>query len=287
METNWIFLVLISAVIHPFRDLTLKRVAHPISCYVGVCLSWAIISTGHVVITRQNLILPYQIWPLVGLSAIGLTIYYFGTLAALRRGNLSVYYPIVRSAPVAIVLFSFLALGQNYLWVTLAGIGLVMIGGLMIQKTPGSLLNDPRAFGLAVLAMLGSTAYSISDATAMQQVGAAPFLFWVYILVTAMLGAICAWEIRAIASPLSGVFLGWIAAPGKILFAGVSSYLSYLLILKAFSIGADTASVSAVRQASIPVSVALAAILLQEPQFLKRIKWASLIALGIAFIALG
>ena len=117
--------------------------------------------------------------------------------------------------------------------------------------------------------------------------GAAPFLFWVYILVTAMLGAICAWEIRAIASPLSGVFLGWIAAPGKILFAGVSSYLSYLLILQAFSIGADTASVSAVRQASIPVSVALAAILLQEPQFLKRIKWASLIALGIAFIALG
>ena len=98
--------------------------------------------------------------------------------------------------------------------------------------------------------------------------GAAPFLFWVYILVTAMLGDICSWDDREITGLLGGIILGWIAAPGKILIAGVSSYLSYLLILHAFSIGAKTASVSAVRQASIPVSVAFAAILLQEPQFL-------------------
>ena len=108
----------------------------------------------------------------------GLTIYYFGTLGALRRENLSVYYQIVRSAPVAIVLFNFLALGQNYSWVMPAGIGLIMIGGLMIQKTPGSLLNDPRSFGLAVFAMLGSSAYSISDATAMQRSFSFGSIFW-------------------------------------------------------------------------------------------------------------
>ena len=285
MGTSWIIIVLISAVMHPLRDLTLKGVADPLSCYFGVCLSWVLLSTGHVVLTGQNFTLPNQVWPLVGVSAVGLTIYYFGTLKALLHGNLSVYYPIVRSSPVAIVLISFLALGQKYSWVTLSGIGLVLIGGLMIQKTRGSLLNDRCAFGLAVLAMLGSATYSISDALAMQQVGAASFLFWVYILVTVMLGTICAWEDCDISSLSSRFIHGWGTASGRIIFAGISSYLSYLLILYAFSIGAEIASISAVRQASIPVSVTLAAILLHEPEFLYRIRWASLIALGIACIA--
>jgi uncharacterized membrane protein len=52
----------------------------------------------------------------------------------------------------------------------------------------------------------------------------------------------------------------------------------------AFQLGAEAAAVSAVRQASIPVSITLAAIILLEPSFLKNITWASLIALGIIFI---
>ena len=79
--------------------------------------------------------------------------------AVLRRGTVTVYYPLVRCAPLAIILFSFLALRQNYSWVTLVGIELKIIGGLMLQKTSGSLLNEPRALGLAVLAMRISAAY--------------------------------------------------------------------------------------------------------------------------------
>ena len=50
--------------------------------------------------------------------------------------------------------------------------------------------------------------------------------------------------------------------------------------------GAEAAAVSAVRQASIPVSILLAAIILLEPSFLKNIAWASLIMLGILLITL-
>tara|TARA_B100000780_G_scaffold82385_1_gene56232 strand:- start:605 stop:781 length:177 start_codon:yes stop_codon:yes gene_type:complete len=52
----------------------------------------------------------------------------------------------------------------------------------------------------------------------------------------------------------------------------------------AFQLGAEAAAVSAVRQASIPVSIILAAIILLEPKFFKNIAWASLIVLGILFI---
>ena len=63
--------------------------------------------------------------------------------------------------------------------------------------------------------------------------------------------------------------------------------LSFLFfILRAFQLGAEAAAVSAVRQASIPVSILLAAIILLEPSFLKNIAWASLIMLGILLITL-
>ena len=74
--------------------------------------------------------------------------------------------------------------------------------------------------------------------------------------------------------------------PWRIMLAGVSSYLSYFFILRAFQLGAEAAAVSAVRQASIPVSILLAAIILLEPSFLKNIAWSSLIMLGILLITL-
>lgn len=286
MEAYWIALVLVSAATHPLRDLTLKGAAHPVSCYVGVSVIWVLLAAGHAAVTGTALSLPRETWPFVIVSALGLALYYYGTLSALRRGNLSVYYPIVRSSPVAIVAFSWLVLERDYASLALLGIALVLLGSLMIQKSPGGLLQDRRAFGLAVLAMLGSAAYSLSDAAAMQQVSPAPFLFFTYILVVLMLSGIRAWEDRAAEAPFLGVVRGWALAPGRIVFAGVASYLSYLLILSAFGLGAEAATVSAVRQASIPVSVILAAVVLKEPRFLHRIGWASLIGLGVLSISL-
>lgn len=286
MEPSWIALVLISAATHPLRDLTLKGTAHPVSCYVGVSLTWVVLAALQAAVMGQGLSLPRETWPFVVISALGLTLYYYGTLSALRRGNLSVYYPIIRSSPIAIVAFSWMALGQDYSGLTLLGIVLVLLGSLMIPKTPGGLQQDHRAFALAVMAMLGSAAYSINDAHAMRQANPAPFLFYSYVLVTPMLAGIRAWEDRHLSAPFLGVIRGWSLAPGRIVFAGISSYLSYLFILSAFQIGAEAASVSAVRQASIPVSVILAAVILKEPRFLHRIGWASLSALGILSITL-
>ncbi|KIC20851.1 MULTISPECIES: EamA family transporter [unclassified Leisingera] len=286
MELLWILLVLLSAVTHPLRDLTLKGVAHPVSCYTGVCLSWVVFAGLHMALAGHSPALPAGVWPLVLASALGLTVYYYGTLSALRRGNLSAYYPIVRSSPLAIAAFSWLVLDRSYTGAALLGMGLIIWAGLMIQKGKGRLLDDPRAFAMAAMAMLGSAAYSISDAAAMQGAASAPFLFWTYILVTLAMGALRAWEDRGQSAPLLGVVRGWAQNPWRILFAGLSSYLSYLLILRVFQLGAEAAAVSAVRQVSIPVSVILAALVLKEPRGLSRLGWAVLIAAGIAMIAL-
>lgn len=282
---HWIALVLLSAAMHPLRDLTLKGAPHPVSCYVGVSLTWVIFAAVQTFVTGQRLVLPPDVWPFVIVSAVGLTFYYYGTLAALRRGNLSVYYPIIRSSPVAIVFASWLLFDQSYGWAALTGIALVIIGSLMLQKPAGGMLHDPKAFALACLAMLGSAAYSMSDARAMQHVSAAPFLFYSYVVMTPFLAGIRLWEARHHPAPFHELIRGWVQMPGKILFAGMASYLSYLFILAAFKMGAEAAVVTAVRQASIPISVVLAAFFLGETRLMRRMAWASLIALGILAIA--
>jgi uncharacterized membrane protein len=118
----------------------------------------------------------------------------------------------------------------------------------------------------------------------MQFTTPAVYLFYTNISVTVLLLGIQRWESRLDAMSFAEVVQQWMRVPWLIILAGVSSYLSYLFILRAFQLGAEAAAVSAVRQASIPVSIILAAIILLEPSFLKNIAWASLIALGIIFI---
>ena len=258
---------------------------HPLAGYIGVATCWIFLALLHSMIAGQDLSIPDEVWGLVTLSALGLLFYYFGTLSALRRGDLSAYYPIVRSSPAAIVVISVLFMGQAYSWTAVLGIVLVIIGSLMIQKPTRGMATDRTALILAILAMLGSAAYTLTDAIAMQSVNPAPFLFYVYILVTGLLFALWYRENAGLAPALRATLAGWKQAPVRILLAGTVSYLSYALILLAFQKGAEAAAVSAVRQVSIPISVILAAVILREAQFLKRFGWASLIALGIICIA--
>jgi len=277
-------LVLLSALMHPIRDLTLKGSPNPTVAYLLVTMAWVAIAGAHAVTSGQSFEIPASAWPFVVVSAVGLSVYYYGTLAALRRGNLSVYYPIIRSSPIAIVAFNWVFFGQVYALATLTGIGLIICAGLAIQKTPGSLFSDWRALLLALMAMVASAAFAVADALAMQHTTPAAFLFWVYGLVSILLMCVCLAERLRERSYAEDRMGGGRVALWRVLVASISSYISYYLILMAFQLNADPAVVSAVRQASIPVSVILAAVLLKEPKFLQRMGWASLLAAGIVMI---
>ena len=278
--------MLASALLHPIRDLILKGTHSATSSYLGVTMAWVVISALVAWATEGTLWMPREAWPLVAVSAVGLALYYYGTLAALRIGNLSVYYPIIRSSPLAIVVISWALLEKTYAPLTVLGIGLIIFAGLAIQKTPGSLFDNPRALALAALAMLGSAIYSLADAAGMQVTSPATFVFWGYLIVSCILSVVCLVDGGGAHSWVDTLTLCWKTTPLRIVVAALASYASYYFILTAFQLRADAAAVSAVRQASIPVSVILAAIVLKEPRFLNRMGWATLLACGIAIIAL-
>lgn len=300
MEASWIALVIASAGIHPVRDLLLKGGSSPNGRYFLYALCWIPMTLVHGLVFEQNLSLPPALWQSVCLSALGLVLYYFGTFQALRVSDLSIYYPIIRCSPVAILLFSFIVLGVQYSLLVVVSILMIFVGTIMLQKPKGGIFGNRLALLAAVLAMVGSAIYTIVDARAMQSVEPGAYLFYIYLLVSAGLLVLLAIDTRfagktgatKAGGPNDGTaprrVVGEIRASlsWRVPVAAATSYAAYLLVLQAFAMGGEAAAVSAVRQASIPVSVLMGVFILRESGLSRRFLWAIVIAAGIAAIGL-
>jgi len=234
--------------------------------------------------TGTGLTLTHEAWGLAAVSAAGLAVYYFGTLEALQGGHLSVYYPIIRSSPLAIVAVNWGLFGQSYSTSVLFGILLIVASGILLQQSGGGLFENVRSLLLALAAMIASAVYALADAAAMQIAEPAPFVFWVYVLVSALMLGLALTGRDRNSQSLRAIYRSWLTAPWRIATASIVSYGSYYLILKAFQMKGDPALVVAVRQISIPVSVILAAIVLGEPRFRQRLGWALMLAVGVVIV---
>ncbi len=285
MELTIVAMVLFSAVLHPLRDLLLKGNTHKESGYLAVSLVWILATLSQIAVFGGELLSGFSVWPLVLLSAAGLFVYYFCIILTLRIGDLSVYYPIIRSSPVIVVLIGWAVLGQSYgVWL-LVGIGAVVAGAFLLQYRGRRLLHQPMAVATALIAMLGTGLYTVADAQAMLLVEPASFLLATYVVLSVWMLFFFAWRRPRDRTALAHLFGGWSHSAWRYLAAGIISYGSYLLILTAFQRGADMAAVSSLRQASIPVSVLLAVLFLKEQHLAKRFAWSLLVAGGIVLVA--
>lgn len=170
----------------------------------------------------------------------------------------------------------------------MAGIGLTLVGAILIQYRRGAgLLQHPKLLITATAAMIGSAIYGLADSAAMQAVAPAPFLFWVYTLLSIAFAIFFTFTCP-IQRPLKQQLFGcWNQTAIKVLASGALSYASYVLILFAFQAGGEVAAVSATRQASIPISVILGALVLKEERLLSRLAWSLLLACGVVLIMVG
>ena len=278
-------LVLLSALLHPLWNAVLKKGGEPESGFLVLTLLLTVFAAGHTLLGGNSFADILPVWPLVLVSWSGQLLYGFCLVATLRRGDLSAYYPIIRSSPAAVVLIGFLFLGQQYGAILLAGIALILLGGFLLQYQRGvNLLGDPRTLGFAVLAMCGTAIYSLSDSRAVREVPPPVMFFWVEILCLASYLVL----FRYIGQhPVRWTTLfTWLKRPARYGIAGIMCYASYWLILKAYSVGGDVAAVTSVRQASIPLSVLIGGILLQEGAMGRRLFASLLLAAGVVVVVL-
>jgi drug/metabolite transporter (DMT)-like permease len=212
--------------------------------------------------------------PYVAVSAVLEGVYFVLLVAAYRRRELSVVYPIARgSAPVLVLLGSAVVLGRSVSAGEAGGVCLVAVGVVLVRGLRRG--AEGIAVGLAIGCAIAS--YTLVDKDGIRHAGAIPYLE----LVLAPLALL--------AVPAAAARRGWPALRAELrprtVLAAAGSFGAYVLFLAALRL-APAPSVAAVRETSVVIAAVLAAVFLREGVGLGRLVGAAAVAGGVALVAL-
>jgi drug/metabolite transporter (DMT)-like permease len=259
-------LALGAAVLHAFWNLLLAREEDTEAATAVAVMALVVVLALPATLTWrvEGTAVPY----LIGSAALELT--YIGLLAAAyRRFDLSVIYPVARGlAPVlALVLTAAVAVSGPSAG-EVAGVLAVAAGVLLVRGLRGGI----GGLGAGTLVAAVIAGYTVVDRYGIHHANAAPYLLLV------MLGPAAVYPIvigrRRIANALG---------PATIV-VGAASAGAYLLVLLALRL-ASAPAVAAVRETSVVIATALAAIVLRERVSRARLAGAVLVAGGVALLA--
>jgi uncharacterized membrane protein len=203
--------------------------------------------------------LPY----VAGSSALELA-YFFLLAAAYTRSELSLVYPLARGGAPVLVLLGAMALGRTPSAPEAAGVALVAVGILLVRGVGGSF-----GFGLAIAALIAG--YTVVDNSGIEH--ASPVAYLELVLIPVAIAALFVGPARLRAA----------LSPGPVL-AGVAGFAAYALVLAALDL-APAAPVAAVRETSVVIAVALAAVLLREHVGPGRMAGAVVVTGGVAVLS--
>jgi drug/metabolite transporter (DMT)-like permease len=255
-------------------------------------------------------------WWLILLTGFFQALYYASLSNAYRDGDLSLVYPIVRSAAVLFVTLANVGLGRAGQLgpLAIAGIGLIVAGILLLPhaRFRDITLRGFRSRGMlfALLAAVGTMGYSIVDDHALRLLrpALAPLAPVVTTLLFALLegastslwlgGFVLAGAARvrsaARAAGTARVGVPRLSAlripPGQLrpaLLSGIAIFTAYTLVLIAMGFARNVTYIVAFRQMSIPIGVLLGLAVLREPLNPPKIAGVLTVTAGLVLVALG
>ena len=217
--------------------------------------------------------------PYIVASAI-LELGYFAFLAAAyRAADVGLVYPVARgSAPVLALLGAVVILGNSTSTGQILGVAAVTIGILLVCGVGvADATSDRRGVALALATAVFIAGYTLVDKEGLQHAAAIPYIELVLIGPAVVYGAVVA-RTRGVGA-MRGEATPRLALVALLLFG------TYVLVLLALR-EAPAASVSAVRETSVVIATVLAALAAHQPLRKGRLAGASLVALGVALVAL-
>lgn len=264
-------LALGAAVVHALWNLLLARARDP-EAATAVALLAGVLLFAPVTAVVWNV--EREVWPfLVASSALELL--YIALLgAAYRRAELSVVYPLGRGlAPVLVLAVGVLALGAGTSWTQAAGVCLVGLGVLLVRGLRRPARAAGVLFGVAIACSIA--AYTLVDDEGIRYANAITYLE------LSLAGPALAYA-GGIAALRGGSALRAELRPATLL-AGAGMLGSYGLALAALA-RAEAAPVAAVRETSIVIAAAGAALFLREPVGPVRLLGAAVVVAGVVLI---
>jgi uncharacterized membrane protein len=283
-----IFLTIFSAFLHPLRDFILKNEKdNRDALYILMLLFWSLYGGILTIILNHSFSISGYTLFLCLISSVGNLIYFASIARALKNGEFSVLYPIIRSTPFLIAFFKWAFFGFSYKPLFIFGILLVVYGVISIQsgfvfwKNIEEIKNNKNNIFYAIFALIGGVIYYVVDDIAMSsgQISPNAYLFYNF--------SICGFLFLFIL-----LFKGGLKKELTVLkhimkhnwykpaLAGLTGFISYFCIVTAISLGGNVVLISALRLWGIPFAVILGVFYLKEKKNLQR----KIIAILIIFI---
>jgi len=298
-----IILVLISAFMHAGWNLLSKSQDPSASFFLAASFIGALVLSPVLLVYWDTVAhgIPFQVWLQVIMAGFFMALYYIALAGAYRAGDISVAYPIARSSPVIVVtvVTLFLGRGDQVSGLCIAGIILV-VGGCFL--TPLQRFGDlhlknylNKTCGLALLAALGTSGYTLLDDEALRILRTSPQITmgntWVTILY-AFLEALWAsiWlflYVMASSGGRSGMHKMLNGNKKNAIFAGLAIQLTYGIVLISMAFVNNVSYVVGFRQLSIPLGAALGILVLKERLHPPKLVGVVIMFMGLILLAMG
>ena len=273
MPATALALALAAAALHAGWNILIARAGDPEGAGAAAILLGAAMFAPVAVLTWR---VEWAAVPYIGASAAFELAYFALLAAAYRRYDLSVIYPIARgAAPVLVLVIAVVATSAQPSALEVAGVATVAVGIMLVRGVHVGAGWAAPAMALGVAACIA--AYTVIDKSGLHHAAAIPYLE----ITLATAGVLYATGLAATRGPdvVRAGFSRWTAG------AGFGMFVAYALVLAALRL-APAASVAAVRETSVVMATALAAVFLCEPVTRSRAVGSVLVATGIVALAL-
>lgn len=271
MPPEALALALAAAVLHAGWNVFLRG-SEDVEARTAVVLGLSVLLFAPVAAVTWSV--SWAVAPYVAASAAFEGVYFALLVAAYRRRELSVVYPVARgSAPVLVLLGTIVVLSRHVSAGTAVGVCFVAVGVVLVRGIRRG------AEGLLVALAIGCAiaAYTLVDKDGLQHAAAIPYLELVLAPV-AIVGLSLA-AVRRGADTLRAQLTA------STVVAAVASFAAYALVLAALRL-APAPDVAAVRETSVVFAALLAGAFLRERVGWLRLSGALAVAAGVALIAL-
>lgn len=278
-------LVLVSAFLHAFRDFLTKQGSDKQLFIWWYRLVGLVIYFPFLVYFWEGTI-PVGGWICIVASALVHIFYWYTLGEAYQEGDLSLVYPIARSAPIFVLLWAGFVWQEAMTTGGVTGVLIVVFGAYILQMkgvswqqvlAPILATAHHRAIRMAWLTALFVAAYSLIDDRGVELVH--PF---VYLYIFQAIGFV-AYIPYLMRTRRGRIVAEWRAHRYRIGLAGMIAMAGYLLALYALQIE-RVGYVTAVRQLSIVFGVVLGSLLLGEPHRRIRLMASLVMFLGTVLI---
>ncbi len=285
--------VLLAAVFHASYNFLAKS-SRDTTVFLWWCVALgAVIYAAWLVISGLGIFLSPASEVFFFVSAIA-ELGYFATLVrGYAQGDLSLVYPLSRgSAPLFVMLWSALVIGERLPLLGYVGIALMIVGVYIASLTANgaraklgwhTLLapfhNHAARWALASAVFI--SIYSLSDREAIKATPPLVYNFWVY-FGNMFTWALVVWRRENVAQVLGELRIHW----KRLVLGSLMTLGSYALVLVALTM-ASTSYVVAGRGMSVVIGALLGTLVLKEGYGAVRVFSALLMVMGLVLIAAG